>query len=153
MFVSHIKPQQSSLIVVVVSGLHGSHFLQLSFILVWLLCLPFARTQSAPLCCFCRRRCLSWVPSRHVAVATGVKGADEISKCHRFPPPANSHCPNTYLCSSTASLPSIFATICHPFVAFRSGGKHCIYGASIPHSFINRLSRSSCCVCRPHSCQ
>lgn len=111
--------------------------------------LSFALTHSPLLCCFCQWWHLSWVPSRHVAVATGVKGwmKEQAPSLYFLPQlsPSPSPRPTTYLCSSTGSLASIHSNICHPFVASHSGGQKCSVYGSI---FFHLRSPASCW---PHS--
>lgn len=107
------------------------------------LCLPAwaALTNSLPaLLFFCQRRRLSGVPSRHVAVATGVKGRmkEQVPSLFFFFLHPRSFLPSTptppiqasFSSSTATSLPgspgslasSIYSCICHPFCAASHSG-------------------------------
>lgn len=103
-----------------------------------------ALANSLPLCCFCQWWRLSWVPSRHVAVATGVKGRMKeqvpslfFSPFFLFPLPNLPLLIPAPLCvAPTGSLASIYSYICHPFFFFfffcrltLRREKCCIWGA------------------------
>ena len=101
--------------------------------------LSFALTHFLLLCCLCQWWRLSWVPSRHVAVVTGVKG--RMKEQAPSPSPRHTHTtlpltvpPPLYLCGSTGSLTSAHSAICHPFVALALGRKAPLMRSTLPPS-------------------
>ena len=107
------------------------------------------------LCCFCQWWRLSCVPSRHVAVVTGVKGRmkEQVPSLF-YPPPQHS-----LLLSHCLSVLLHWITLLHPLQHLSSPCRLSLRRKAwrmwsiFLHPFINWLSLASCCVCRPHSCQ